>query len=450
MENKYLLAIGGAVVFLLLIASIIFALVRRGGGEEGPQTPEPVTLTVWRLFEGEEVFKPIFDQYRQEHPNVTIVYERKDPAEYEELATNAIAGGKGPDIWSIPNEWLVKHRDKLAPAPEGLVTSEQYQEEFFDVVVEDGLFENKIYGMPLYVDTLALYYNRELMAEALARFKQASPGADHTEQNRLLTRPPATWDDLVSAVKLIRQVNGTDVTVSGLAMGTADTTQNAPAILQALMIQNGASMTNVDRSAASFHLPDQTQTGTPYYPGTEALDFYTAFAKTDRAVYNWNDRLGSSVDAFMNRKAAMMINFQYVRQDLKQRAPTLSYEVASLPQIKGGTEPANVASYMMETVTKNSTHPEIAWDLIYYMVKRQGSVYHSVTRRPSPLQGVNRGDPAAFQTGARLAKSVYKPDAKKYDEYFREMVRAVVDLRQPPQTAIDVAANKVTQLLLGK
>lgn len=450
MENKYYFIIAGAVVLILLAVGIILSV--RGGRRQDKEKPadEPVTITVWRLFDNEEVLKPIFDQYRSERPNVTIVYEKKNPAEYEAEFTNAIAAGKGPDILSLPNDWMVKHRDKLVPAPESLITVEKYREQFVNVVVEEGLFENRIYGMPLYVDALVLYYNSELMLETLTRLRQSNPAADWTKEAQLLTRPPSNWDDLVAAVKLIRQVNGANVALSGLAMGTAETTQNAAAILAALMLQNGAEMTNVDKTAASFHLPDKKQTGDPYYPGTEALDFYTAFALANRAVYNWNDKLGSSLDAFMNKKAAMMINFQYVQHDIKQKAPTLFYDIAPLPQIKGSTSPVNVASYMMETVTKNSAHPDIAWDFIKFLTDpSRASMYRSATRRPPALRSLVENETGAMM-GVRIAKAVYKPDAPKYDSLFREMIRAVVDLRQPPQAAIEVAANKVTELLLGK
>jgi len=452
MENKYLLIIAGSVVFLLLVASIIYAVVRRGGGEEQQQTTDPVTITIWRLFDEEDAFQPIFDQYKSDHPNVTIVYEKKDVADYEEVFTNAIAGGKGPDILSLPNDWLVKHKDKLIAAPETVMKLEEYQEQFVEIANNDAVIDNQIYGMPLYTDSLALYYNSEITGDALVRLREANPGGDLSAQQLLLTRPPTNWTDLIEAVKLITQRNGNDVTVAGIAMGTAETTLNSAAILQALMLQNGSTMTNVDRSAASFHLPSETQTGKQYFPGTEALDFFTAFAKTDRTVYNWNDRMGSSLEAFMNKKAAMMINFKYVQQDLRQRAPTLRFDVAPLPQIKGPTNPpANVASYMVETVTKDADNPDVAWGLVKHMANpSQVASYRTVTRRTSAIRRQVEGGSDPFAIGIENAKSVYKPDAKKYDDSFREMIRAVVDLRQPPQTAIDVAANKVTQLLLGQ
>jgi ABC-type glycerol-3-phosphate transport system substrate-binding protein len=449
METKYIFLIGGVFLVLLLLLGLILAL--RGRGDGGGGTTEPATLTVWRLFDKEEVFEDMFADFISDHPNVTIVYERKNPADYEAVFTNAIAGDRGPDILSLPNDWMVKHKDKLVPAPDNVITASEVKDLYVNVVSQDAVFDDQVFGLPLYVDSLALYYNLELFTQALTRVREANPNADITTELNLLTRPPTTWDDLAAVVRLVTQRNGAAVTTTGLAMGTADTTQASAAILQALMLQNGAAMANADRSAASFHLPSQSQTGSPFYPGTEALDFYTAFAKPDRTVYNWNNQLGSSLEVFMNRKAAMMINFQFVQQDLAQRSPTLQYGVAPLPQIKGATEPVNVASYLLETVTKNSPHPELAWELVRFMTRPERVVrYRSATRRPSAIRSQVQGNSDAFPQGAWIAQSIYKPDAVKYDEYFREMIRAVVDLRQPPQTAIDVAANKVTQLLLGQ
>jgi ABC-type glycerol-3-phosphate transport system substrate-binding protein len=272
-----------------------------------------------------------------------------------------------------------------------------------------------------------------------------------TKERQLLSRPPKTWDDIVSLVKLVTIKSGHNVSLSGLAMGTSETTNNAAAILQALMLQNGAKMINETKTAAAFHLPSTTQTGEPYYPGTEALDFYTSFARPNRATYTWNNKMGSSLEAFMNKKATMMINFQYAQNEIKQRAPTLNFEVAALPQITGATSAVNVASYMIEAVTKTSPRPEEAWKLVKFMTDRQNvSRYQSAARRPSAYRRANEGDTAAFPLGVRTAQSVYKPEEGKFDQYFKEMIRAVVELNQPPQATVEVAANKITDLLQGK
>ena len=450
METKHFALIAVGVVVVLVTIGVVLNLRARRDSRPKPITTDNVTLTVWRLFDSEEPLRPIIDEYRAENPNVTIVYEKKNPADYEALFTNAIAGGKGPDILSLPNEWLVKHRDKLVPMPAEMMTVEQFRDTYARVVVEEVVAEDKIYGLPLYADSLALYVNPVIFNDTLNRLREANPTATLDEERRLLSDPPATWDDVVAVVKLVTQKRGTDVTLSGLAMGTAETTQNAPAILQALMLQNGAEMTNATRTEAAFHLPDTKRTGEAFYPGTQALDFFTSFARPNTTVYSWNDRMGSSLDAFMNGKAAMMINFQYVQQDLRQRAPTLSFEVGPLPQIKGTTEPVNVASYMVETVTKDADRPEVAWHFLKYLAERGGSKYRSATRRTSPRRIDLEGNQDPFAIGIRSSRSIYKPDAPKYDGYFREMIASVVNLRQPPQAAIEVAAGKVTKLLQGQ
>ncbi|MBX4188206.1 MAG: extracellular solute-binding protein, partial [Candidatus Doudnabacteria bacterium] len=207
--KKYLL-IGGAilVIFILVIVSVIFA-----GDGNNRNSEEQVELTWWKTFQDREDVGPLIEAYQKSRPNVTIKYVKKNIADYESELLNAIASGKGPDIFTIHNDWLPVHIDKMSAMPSGM-TERQYRDSFVDVAASDFIKDGKIYAMPLAVDTLALYYNKDILGSAG------------------IFTPPTTWPEVVSAVqKITSQDNSGNFTRSGIAMGSSSNVNRAADIM---------------------------------------------------------------------------------------------------------------------------------------------------------------------------------------------------------------------------
>jgi len=150
----FLVAVGIGLIFII---GMIF-LGRK------PKPPE-ITLVFWG-FDKREVFLEIFESYRKLRPNVKIKYFQKNYSNYEKDLIDALASGKGPDVFLIKNTWLLKHKNKLAPMPQNLASFKEIKDAFVDVVLKDFSLEQKIYALPLSVDTLALYWNKDLFNNA--------------------------------------------------------------------------------------------------------------------------------------------------------------------------------------------------------------------------------------------------------------------------------------------
>lgn len=436
---------------LLLFALAAFLMIGQAGcrRDKGTGTNEALTLTFWHLFDAEEVFQPIFDDFTNEHPNVTIEFAKKSPTDYELESLNSLAAFEGPDIWSIPNDWLPKHFDKLTPKP-GDANLDDFGRLYAPVVAKDVVIKGKIYGLPLSVDSLGVYFNQDHFSQTLSDWRKSHPDEDDTKVSSLLRSPPGNWDDFVETVKLLTIKRGNAIDRAGVAMGVSDNIDDEAAILSALMLQNGTAMVSADQSAATFNLPSKKQTGETFNPGAEALAFYTAFATPDHPYYSWNGSLPSPVDAFVQGKASMIIGFSFVQNELKQRAPTLNWDIAALPQIKGATatQAVNYGSYLVVTVTKSAKNAEAAWEFVNFLTnKSELSVYRSATKRPSPFREQLEGDNSPFSIGALAAQSFYKPDATKTDQIFTDMIDDVVAGKLSVQTAIDRAAKRYTDLL---
>lgn len=357
---------------------------------------QPITLTYWRVFDGPDAFQEILDKYKVIHPNITINYRKLRFEEYETELLNALAEDRGPDILSIHNTWLRKYQNKLVPMPvsitmaypveQGTVKKEiipvlktvkslslkELKDTFVDAVYNDVVLDdNQIYGLPLSVDTLALFYNRDLL------------------NNAGITQAPQYWnkDFQQNVKKLTKQDPVKGITQSGIALGGSNNINRYSDILAVLMMQNGAVM--MDGKQVLFNTVPAATKETKYNPGMEALRFYIDFSNPGKEVYSWNDDLSNSMEMFIGGKLAMMFGYAYDLPTIKAQAPKLNFSVSKLPQIEGSPMEVGFANYWVESVAKKSKYPNEAWDFILFATKAdQAKSYLASTNKPTALRSL--------------------------------------------------------------
>jgi len=429
-------------IFLILIL-IIAILTLTGQGckkKEKKQVVQKMEINWWGLWDSQDIFQDQITVYQKARPGVKINYRKLTITEYEKEVVDALAAGKGPDIWLIHNTWLPKHIDKLAPMPDSVMTSDIYRETFVDVAANDLTgFDGKIYGIPFSVDTLALYYNKDLLGTAG------------------IAAPPQNWTEFKEDVKKLTRTDAFgNITLAGAAMGTAKNVNRAIDILYLLMLQNGTEMTDEKRTKATFDAKARTAEGETYVPGLDALIFYTDFANPKKAVYTWNSIMPYSIDAFVEEKAAMMFNYSYQDATIKAKAPKLNYAVAPVPQIEGTTKKVNFANYWAAVVSKTSPNQELAWDFLAYMAKKENiKGYVEVTKRPASRRDVieeQLADPflKVFAEQALTAKSWYQIDSAAIEGIFSNLIEGVALGEKDPEKGLKEAVDQVTALMKVK
>ncbi len=430
-----------ALSFILILLFIFTAGCGLKQGNDGNKDPdEKVNLTYWRLFDDRDTVQPIIDEYQKLHKNITITYKKVSFDNYEKQIIDELAAEKGPDMWMIRNDALPRHKDKLTPMPEDMMSSETYRTTFMDVAKDDFVLDNRIYGVPLSVDSLALFYNKDL-------FNKAG-----------ISQPPATWDELITDVNKLTKAKGTSISQSALAMGTAGNVSGAADIVGWLMMQNGATMIDQAKGQATFNARHKTEDGQAYYPGVSALEFYTSFADPTKQTYSWNSGMANNLDLFLNSKAAMVLTYSYQVKLLQAKAqsktPKLEFDVAPAPQIKDGIT-VNMANYWGEVVSKNCQYPEIAWDFLKYLSSKENmQKYHESTQRPPGRKDLveefsNEQYYGVFAVQASSAKSFYKVEGGKVDSIFYAMIEKA-NKGDKAKDAVDKAAQEITKLMSGQ
>lgn len=460
----------------ILVASllVISALFLSGCGSKNPNYK--ITLEVWGLFDNRDAYEEIFANYAKLNPNIAqINYRKLVPDTFREDLLEALASGQGPDIFLISNTWLPSFGDKLASAPPEIFGEQKFRGNFPDVAIADFLSEGKVFAVPLTIDSLNLYYNKDLFNEAG------------------ITSPPEDWNKFVDYSRRMTKIdNMGQIIQAGAAMGTAYNINRSTDLLSALMLQNGTNMTDSLKTAASFDKIANTEKGN-VFPGENALIFYTQFAKAASPSYSWNKNLHYSVDAFAEGKLAMMLNYSWQRDAITNKAPKLNFDVAFLPQISG-SQPVGYANYWgyavgknklvsasavaaqnnpQQTPVPNEIRVQEAWKLLSYMSAKPDPAAISAANKkvdpnfdPAKAYLIKTGKPAArrdlielqktdpkigvFAAGNLIAKSWYQVDPVTEEGIFAEMIDQVNRGQFAPAEALKSAAAKINQLMMGR
>lgn len=443
-----------------------------GGGSTA--TSSKITLKVWGVFDDEDSWKTLIDAYHTQHPNVTVEYTKLRFEEYKEELIRAIAEGKGPDVMAVHNTWLAGFTDLLAPMPEAVnvthmetqgtlrkesvlvATSEStmsmktLKANFIPAVIDDMVMPyvkdaksdpvDKIYALPMAMDTLALFYNEDMLNAAG------------------IPQPPATWSDFQEAVKSLTKIDTSGkVTQSGVGMGTSENVERASDILSVLMMQNGVEMVD-ERGRVTFNdIPKGTSRTTP--PGVDAVRFYTDFANPTKEVYTWNESMPSSLDAFVNGQTAMFLGYSYHLPIIRTLAPKLNVAIASLPQIStaDATQQVNYGNYWAEGVSKDSANQDYAWNFVLFATDEDNvTSYLADAKKPTALRSLiasqlNDEDIGVFAAQLLTAQTWYRGlDVDAQEKAMNQLIDDFLanTYGDDPQKAVDNAARVVSQTYL--
>jgi len=442
-------------IFLSLLVVISLTALSCGRGKDNTGdtdappviSKEPITLEYWRLWDKSSALDELITKYTEKHPNITIEVKKiiLKPGEtiydYQKNLIKLIADGAGPDMFMIHNDWLPYQINQIQPMPNGLMSVKNYQGIFPEVVQTDFVSNNRIYAVPYSIDNLMLFYNTDIFTA------------------KKIKQPPKTLQELVDLVpKLTETDSRGNITRSTIPLGGNDGIPRASDIVATLMMQYGADMTSPDNTTATFNLP-ASGTNPPFMSGQNALSYYTQFATPGSPVYTYTDAKNadgsrtfpSDVQAFIEGKTAMMFGYAYHVPLIQQFAPKLHFDTAVLPQ-RQIQDPITIANYWGETVSKNSKHPNEAWDFIKFMTQRssQSTFFRATGHIPASkelqdtLTSRRYYAPIAQQIG--YAKSWYRKNSPEIETIFGRMIDSVVKDKISPEVAIDVAVRDINEL----
>ncbi|NWL11991.1 ABC transporter substrate-binding protein [Paenarthrobacter nitroguajacolicus] len=192
-----------------------------------------------------------------------------------------------PDVLMLDNPDLqqIAATGALAPLADFKVSTENFAEG----VLSAGTYKDKVYGLAPTVNTIALFYNKDILAKAGVT-------------------PPTTWDELKAASAKL-----TTGDQYGLAFNANPTYEGTWQFLP-VMWSNGGDEKKIDTKETE-----------------QALQLWTDLVKSgsvSSSALNWTQ--ADVKDQFLAGKAAMMVNGPWQIPALDKQ-PTLQYGVVKIP-----------------------------------------------------------------------------------------------------------------------
>jgi len=378
-------------------------------------------ITFWGVNSASN-FKNVFEAYSTNHPNVIVKYQQFDESAYENSLLNAWATGKGPDVFMFHRSWLPKHGDKILAASDTQFSLYNLRQLFPDAIEKDFVSNQKIMALPLYLDTLALFYNKDIF------------------NSKGIALTPSTWDDFKNLIPTLNEFDFShNIKKAAAAIGGSNkSVSKASDLLSLLMLQTNPTFSDYTNRKNNFGAKT-----------LEAFNFYLQFADPSQPSYTWSENFGNSINGFASGDVAMMFNYSREIKELKQKNPYLNFGITPMPQFNQSS-PINYADYWGLAVSKQSKNSQTAWSFIISLTTNQqlADSFSKDSNSPPALrtlinQYLNDTGMGVFAKQALTAKSVYQSDKDIFSQSISNMIESVLTGKMDSVKALQQAASEI-------
>jgi len=307
------------------------------GAEPAKNDGKPVELTIWGGYpELDPWYKKMAEDYKKEHPNVTINIASFPLRDFEKKVAAGLPSSSAADIVSLNPVIALRfvQGGMLKKAPDDLskmVTSGIYPE----LISDRAQVDKTVYGIPHQLGKGVIYYNTKM-------FKEAG-----------LTEPPKTFDQFLEYAQKLAKSDANGLQRAGMSLRLTGGGSGLGEKFWTLLAQNGGSI-------VKEVTPGKYTSNYDNQAGLKTLQMYIDMVhkyKTD------DPKIKHDAEAFELEQAAFFVRESWVIGDIQKKAPNLEYMTAPLPS-------ANVIGMSDFYVTNAAKDKEAAaWDFIRFLMK---------------------------------------------------------------------------------
>ena len=319
MRISKLLAIFAIVVLFVSLGSLAVA-------------QDMVEIEYWQYNFGARVdaMNMLIEQFEAENPGIHVIHNSDIPyANFrDELAASAPAG-VGPDVVTLFYGWIPAFVDAgyLVPLPEDSF-SEDFILETFSPMVANAKFEGSYWAVPTAVRSLALFWNKDILADA---------GFDPES-------PPTTLDEFVDIAVATTQYDddGADIlNITRQGHAPALAAQDHHWFREVLIRQYGGAPYSDDGRTVTYNSEE----------GCAAFTWLASF-ETDLKTGS-NDLFEDATTSFINGDTALHVDGSFRVGTIARNNPDLNYGVTELPVGPNG-EQHTFGSYWTHGITRRA------------------------------------------------------------------------------------------------
>lgn len=394
-------------------------------------------VTIWGTFPG-SFMRNSLDAMNSSNNKLTLNYSQIDSSTYQQDLVEAFANGNGPDIFVITPDMIQRNNNFIYKIPYASYSEKLFTDSFIDGA-SIYLDKDGITGLPLVIDPIVLYYNKDILS------------------NEGIINPPSSWDQLFTLnSSLTKRENNGVVNQSMIALGQYSNINNAKDILATLLLQNDNQIVDkVDTGyIASLNSALTYQSVTPI---EAVLKFFLEFSNPQDIAYSWNRSLPDAFDMFTSGKSALYIGRASELFNIQLTNPNLSFDVSLIPQVKDYKIRRTYGEIYALAINKRSGNLasalQVAGDLSLGDNAQNISVGASLPPASRALLSSNKPTGSGsnflsiFFDSAVISRSWADPDKSKSDEIFKNLVENILSNNLSVGEAVTKAQGQLDILI---
>lgn len=377
-----------------------------------PADPDSASVTgsvaIWGTLPNEPMDRFLSDLAETVPAFRQVNYTYVPIEDFNERFVTSLADRTNPDLLLIPHEEIVPQRVRLLPYSYESFTIRDYRDRYIDGA-EVFALEDGIYAVPLAVDPIVLFWNRNLLGNA------GFLGA------------PTSWEQLTNVMVPALTVRSFDRTIerSAMAMGEAQNITHVYPVLSMLAIQAGSRL--VTSQAGEYRVEIDVTSGTGL-PLTESLRFYMGFSDPGSTLYSWNRAQPLDRDAFIRETLALYFGFASEGPDLAFRNPNLNFDVAEVPKGEKVELRRTYGRTYGLAVVRNAPNLRGAYGAVNVLSEAQNAatLAQAFSMAPATRAGLAVGTSDVYASvayrAAPISRSLLAPGDEATERVFADMV----------------------------
>jgi multiple sugar transport system substrate-binding protein len=382
-----------------------------------------VTLEFWNGFTGGDgpYIRKMIEQFSSENKNIQVKMNIVEWVQYYQKVPTAVSSGNGPDVGIMHCDQLGTNaaRSVVVPLDDVAKNLDLKESDFYPPVWQAGLYNGKRYGIPLDMHPLALYYNKDLLAEV---------GMDG---------PPQTKDEYMGVLE--------DLKAKGI-QGSWVSPFLFTGVLQfmSLLWQYGGDLYNSDTTKATFNSD----------AGVEALSWMVSLVKDGYSPKNVSQ--DAELVAFQNGKNALHWNGIWNIVPFGE-LEGLNWGVAPLPKIgSDGGAWSNTHQFVMMTQQDPDPNKQAASKFFINWMGQHALEWAKSGKLPArnsirDSEKFKKELPQEAEVAKETPYIHFPPTVPGIADVetasFDVAVNEAVLLKKSPKAALDEAASKANDLL---
>lgn len=331
------LKIFGGILIIIIIIFILF--FPEGKSVSNSSSDGKVHLNYWYVTGTKEEIPYHATEFNKIQDSIFVEITPIPWNEHEKKILTSILSGNPPDVIGLVTP-IPKWASRMALTPiDQFIYKDNFDTSlFFSSLWKEMKWQNKTYGLPIYSNSYAFFYNKKLFKEV---------GLDPN-------KPPNTWDEVIQYSKLLSKKNKKGNIIQ---MGFIPHYGNLQTSIL-IAFELGAKFLSDDGKKISLTNPEMVKAL------QWEVDFYNDYsyrqASTFAAGFGYGNQHG-----FISEKVAMMVLDNTFPEQIKIYNPNLDYGVAMIPTF-GNSQTASSSGSWWLAIPRGAKNANAAWEFLKF------------------------------------------------------------------------------------